>query len=408
MEKIKLGIIREEKTPPDFRTPLTPIQCRQLLDQHPGIEVYVQSSNHRCFSDAEYALKGIPVVEDISIADALIGIKEVPVNKLIPCKTYFFFSHTAKKQPYNRELLRQMIRRHIRMIDYEYLTKDLDGHRQRVLGFGYFAGIVGAHNGLITWGKRTQQFQLKPAYLCKDYAEMKKQYKELRLPPIRIILTGTGRVASGALEILKQANVKKVSPKELLEKEFDIPVFSQLTSPDLYERKSDKGYNRIEFHTFPEDYQSKFLPYTKITDLMINAVFWNPKAPKFFNKEDMKSKDFKIKVIADITCDINGSIPATLKATTIQDPVFGYNPITQSMEKPYQPDTIDVMSVDNLPNELPRDASEKFGIKLMKYVIEKLIESGKSNLLERATICNEGKLAPAFEYLNDFVSETVN
>jgi alanine dehydrogenase len=235
---------------------------------------------------------------------------------------------------------------------------------------------------------------------------MKKQYKNFHLPAIKIALTGTGRVATGAMEVLKLANVKQVSPQDFLTKKFDEAVFTQLTSEDLYERKSDKGYNRIEFHTFPEDYQSKFLPYAKVTDLMINAIYWDPKAPRFFSKEDMKSKDFKIKVIADITCDINGSIPSTLKATTIQDPVYGYNPVTESIEKPFQPHTIDVMAVDNLPNELPRDASEKFGTKIMKHVIEKLLD-GKNMMLAKATICREGKLTPAFEYLNDFVAEKV-
>lgn len=407
MNKVLLGIIREEKTPPDSRVPLSPTQCRQLLDLYPNLEIYVQSSNHRCFSDSEFTLRGIPIVEDISLCGFLVGIKEVPVAKLIPQKTYFFFSHTAKKQAHNKELLRQLIAKNIRMIDYEFITKEKEGQQQRILGFGYFAGVVGAHNGLLTWGKKSGDYELKPAYLCKDFLQMKKQYKDLKLSPVKIAVTGSGKVVAGVLEMLKIANIRQISPKDFLEKKYDEAVFTQLTYDFLYERETDKGYDQTEFYTSPEKYQCKFGPYTKVTDLMINGIFWDPKAPIFFSKDDMKSKDFKIKVIADITCDINGSVPATLKSTTIQDPVFGYNPITENIEKPFQPHTIDIMAVDNLPNELPRDASEKFGTKIIKHIIPKLFEP-KSKMLERATICENGKLTEGFEYLNDFVAEKIN
>jgi saccharopine dehydrogenase (NAD+, L-lysine-forming) len=408
MNTLRIGIIKEGKTPPDSRVPFSPRQCKALLAQYPSLAIYVAPSPHRCFADEEYSAQGIALSDDLSHCDVLMGVKEVPDALLIPHKKYFFFSHTIKKQAYNKHLLRTLLDKQIEMLDYECLVYD---NETRILGFGHFAGIVGAHNGLLLYGKKTGTFDLLPAHQSHDYQQIKHAYSTLQLPPMRIVLTGTGRVSQGAKEVLDELKIKQLSPEAYLRNEpSQEPVYVQLTSADLYRRpktndaNADEYYERYDFHHHPEHYHSIFLPYTRISDLMINGVYWNPKAPLFFSKADMRHPDFRIRAIADITCDIDGSIPATTRATTIDNPIMGYNPQTEQEEKPYQAHTIDIMSVDNLPNELPRDASEMFGNALIQHVIPELFKS-QSAILERAAIVKNGELMPRFSYLSDWVND---
>jgi saccharopine dehydrogenase (NAD+, L-lysine-forming) len=399
MNKTLIGIIREEKTPPDNRVPLTPRQCALLQEINPLVEIRVQPSTKRCFTDVEYEQAGITVSEDLSNCHILLGVKEPLPDKLTPNKRYLFFSHTIKKQPSNQHLLQVVVKKNIELIDYECLRYT---NGKRIIGFGGYAGIVGAHNGLMTLGIKTGLFSLPPAYKCGDFEQLKKIYHHLMLPPLKIVLTGAGRVAMGAKEVLDILKIKQVTAQEYLFKRFDHPVYVHLHNHDLYRHKKQHNYERHEFYHHPEQFYSTFLPFTQQTDLMINGIYWNPKAPTFFTKNDMKSPDFKIKVIADISCDINGSIPATLRATTIENPVMGYNPQTQAEDKPFQPNTIDIMSIDNLPNELPRDASETFGKLLMDYVIPELLLP-ESTIIDHATITKNGELNAHYEYLHDYV-----
>ena len=395
---MKIALIREGKIPVDTRVAFSPEQCVWLMNKYPELQIVIQPSPFRCFKDEEYSNEGIQIQEDVSEADILMGIKEVPKEQLIPDKKYLFFSHTIKKQPHNQELLKTILKKKIQLIDYECLVWE---NGERILGFGFFAGIVGAHNGFLTYGNRYKLFNLKPAFKCADYNEMLEQYKHIKMPPIKIAVTGTGRVARGVFEILEKLNIRIVSVQNYLTKTFDEPVFVVLNTSQLYERKDGKTFNREDFHLNPEQYESAFLPFAKVTNLFINAIYWSPKAPQFFTKADMRSPDFKIKVIADITCDVNGSVPSTIRDTSIENPIFGYNPNTEREEIPYQPQGIDIMAVSNLPNELPREASSEFGDKLIEYVMEELIEQ-ESNIIERATIAKNGRLTSKFEYLQDY------
>jgi saccharopine dehydrogenase (NAD+, L-lysine-forming) len=327
-----------------------------------------------------------------------MGIKEVPKEKLIPNKSYVFFSHTIKKQPHNRPLLQEALRKKIELIDYECLVWE---NGERILGFGHFAGVVGAHNGFYAYGKRNNLFHLKRAYECHSYEELLHEYRHIKLPPIKIAVTGTGRVAKGVYELLEKLHLRMVSVQDYLTKDFDEPVYVVLNTSQLYKRKDNGWFLRDDFHKHPEQYASSFLPFARVTDLFMNAIFWNPAAPAFFSREDMRQPDFKIKVIADITCDVNGSVPATIRDATIANPVFGYNPFTEKEEPPYQPNCIDVMAVSNLPNELPRNSSEEFGDKLIEYVVEEMLVD-RSHIIERATIARDGKLMPRFSYLQDY------
>lgn len=396
---MKIGIIREEKIPIDTRVALIPAHAIALKNIFSEVEVVAQQSPNRCFSDEEYRQQNIPVVNNVDDCDVLIGVKEVPVQNLIPNKTYFFFSHTIKKQPYNRKLLQVVVAKNITLIDYECIT---DNKGDRVIAFGRFAGIVGAHNGLMAYGKRTGLFNFPRAYDFKNLNKLYEFYKSVQLPAIKIVVTGGGRVAKGSLEVLEQLKIKRVSKNEFVNNQFSEAVYVQLDSEDLYFRKDGSPQPISDYYQNPELYECRFQPFYKTADIMMNAIFWNPKSPRFFTKAEMKQPDFKIKTIADISCDINGSVPATLRATTIAEPVMGYNPETEREETPYQNHVIDIMSIDNLPNELPKDASEAFSEKMLQIVIPELLKN-KSVMIEQATIAKNGKLTRKYEYLQDFL-----
>jgi len=403
---ISIGLIREEKNPPDTRVALSPEQCVALMQEFTGLRIFVEPSPSRCFPDADYAALGIPLTDDLSHCDVLVGIKEVPVDKLIEDKTYFFFSHTKKKQPYNQKLMQTLIHKKIRMIDYECLTH-ADG--QRILGFGFFAGVVGAHNGLLTYGRKFGAYQLKAAHECLDFAAMVAQYQDIYLPPVKIAVTGAGKVASGIVEVMDQLDIEYVEPEDYLEKTFEYPVYTHLKGRTLYVRKDNGTYHRDDFHKFPEDYQCLFRRYLPVTDILMNGIYWDRNVPRLFEKEDIQAADYRMNVISDITCDIDGSVPINIGASTIADPVYGIDKLTFQRRPPFQntTDIVDVMAVDNLPNELPRDASVHFGKHFEKYILPELLKGDDSEIIARATICAEGKLTPLYAYLSDYAYEKV-
>jgi len=396
MNMLSLGLIKEGKVPHDNRVALTPAQCKWVLKNMHGYTIKVQHSETRCFSDAEYKHAGIEVTDDLSDCNILLGIKEVPVEMLIPRKAYLFFSHTKKKQPYNQKLMQAMVDKEITLIDYECLEHE-DG--QRIIGFGFFAGVVGAHNGMMAYGNRTKQFSLGRVYKHRDYRELIHTYFGLKLPNIKIAVTGSGRVAHGILEIMNLMGVTEVEPDEYLERKFNYPVYVQLKGHDLYTHKELKTYKREHFHEHPQEYRTRFLPFTRCTDVLMNGIYWETGIPRLFEREDI-DENFRIKSIADITDDANGSVPINVGDQTIEDPVYGVDRNTFEKTAPYLSNSIDVMAVGNLPNELPRDASRYFGEQLIKFVLPDL---GKGNeILERAIILNNGKLTNQFEYLSDY------
>lgn len=398
---MRLGIIREGKTPPDNRVPLTPEQCMEVQKKFPNVEVVVQPSTVRCFSDNDYKKTGIKVQEDLSDCAILMGVKEVPVNDLVPGKIYLFFSHTIKKQEYNRKLLQIILETNIQLVDYEVLT---DKNGFRIIGFGRFAGLVGAYSGIRGYGLRNEIFRLKPAYKCNGLAEMFAQLDKIEMPAVKIAITGDGRVAQGSLEVLNHLKIRQLSPKKYLEiNNLEEPVFTQLSAGDYVRRKDGSAFDLIHFFKYPEMYENAFLPFAKTTDVLIAAAYWDPKSPVLFTAEDMRRDDFQIRVISDITCDIEGSIPSTKRAATIHDPFYDYNPVTGKVEPAFvSPKNISVQAVDNLPNELPKDASQGFGRNLIDKVFPSLFEIDNEGIIERASITKNGKLTERFAYLQDF------
>jgi saccharopine dehydrogenase (NAD+, L-lysine forming) len=400
---LKVGLLRETRNPADRRVPLTPPQIVALEELYPNVEFFVQPSDFRCYSNEEYEYLDIPLKEDLRECDILMGVKEVDRRTFIPGKTYLFFAHVAKKQPHNLDMFRAMAENKLGFIDFEYLTTD---EGQRVVAFGRHAGIVGAYNGLRARGIKTNKFKLKPAYQCHDLDEMWAGLRLIELKPgLKILITGDGRVSHGAIETLGVANVVQVSPEDYLKKEFDVPVFCQIKPEHYIRHKDGLAFNFSHFTKTPGEYESTFLPYADVTDILITGHFWDPRSPVFFTKEDMKKPEFRISIIADISCDINGGIPSTLRATTISDPFYSYNPFLETEEPAFSRQTnITVMSIDNLPGELPRDASLDFGKQLMGSVLHDLLSEIESPMITRATILKAGKLTSRYEYLNDYLN----
>ncbi len=399
---MKIGILREGKTPPDKRVPLTPNQCIEVQEKFNHVKVAVQPSTERSFKDEEYSRLGISLQEDLSDCDILLGVKEVQINDLIPSKTYFFFSHTIKKQAYNQKLLQTILAKKIQLVDYETLT---DKNGFRIIGFGRFAGLVGAYSGLRAFGLRNQLFEIEPAYLCNDLKDMFIQLDSVKMPPVKIAVTGNGRVAGGVLEIMEQMKIKQVTPEVFLNNmEMNQPVFSQLLPVHYTRRKDGETFNLMHFFKHPEMYENAFTPFSEVTDILIASAYWDPKAPVLFTAEEMKSPLFRIGVISDITCDIEGSIPSTKKAATIDEPYYDYNPQTEELEPPFSSlKNITVQAVDNLPCELPKDASLDFGRNLIDKVFPSLFNEDADEIIEHASITKNGKLTERFAYLQDFV-----
>jgi len=397
---IRIGLLREGKIPADNRVALTPAQCKWIQKNAPDIRVIAQTSPDRCYTDKEYISAGVEVKQDLSDCNILLGIKEVPEKDLLADKTYLFFSHTKKQQSYNQRMFRTILEKKITLIDYECLEHD-DG--QRILGFGFFAGVVGAHNGMMSYGQRTGQYRLGRVHKQQSFRELIHTYFGLKLPRIKVAVTGSGRVAHGVLEVMNLMGIIEVEPDEFLERKFSYPVFTQLKGPGLYEHKDKGTYNREHFHEHPEEYKCKFLPFTKAADILMNGIYWDKGMPRLFEWEDLAGKDFTITTIADITDDKGGSVPCNLGDTSIQDPIYGVDKQTRERTAPYLSGSIDIMAVGNLPNELPRDASRYFGEQLIKYVLEDLVKGG-SPVIERATMVSKGQLTEPYRYLENYAA----
>jgi saccharopine dehydrogenase (NAD+, L-lysine forming) len=396
---MRIGLIRETKVPNDHRVALIPSQCKWLQKNFPSVKIYVQPSAERCFTDKEYLMAGAELTDDLSNCDFLFGIKEVNTDQLIPGKKYLFFSHTRKMQPYNRELFQGILEKKITLIDYECMEHE-DG--QRILGFGFFAGVVGAHNGIMAYGNRTGKYSLFRVYQQPSFRQLIHSYFGLRIPNIKVAITGSGRVAHGLLEIMNLLGIIEVEPDEYLARNFTYPVFTQLKGNSLYRHRSNGSYQREHFHHNPDQYICTFIPYAKTTDILMNGIFWDTRMPRLFEWEDLLSPEFRIQTIADITDDIGGSVPCNLGNAVIENPVYGVDKISHMRTAPYLPGSIDVMALGNLPNELPRDASRYFGEQLIKYVLEELPKED-SPIIARATMVEQGEITRHFSYLRGYV-----
>ncbi|MFA8433106.1 MAG: NAD(P)-dependent oxidoreductase [Marinifilaceae bacterium] len=399
--RIRVGVLRETKNPPDRRVAIPPSVGQKVLEKYPDVSIFVQPSDIRCYTDGEYREAGYFLTEDLRECDILVGVKEVHIPTLIPGRTYLFFSHTGKKQPHNQKLLQEAARRKITLIDYEYLS---DVNHNRVVAFGHWAGVVGAYKALRARGMRTDFFDLPPASSCEDMQEMYDCLRQVQLRPIKILVTGGGRVAMGAMQTIRVLNIREVTPQEFLTQEFEEPVVCRLDPEHYVERKDGAPFDLQHFFEHPQLYQSTFKPYTKVTDLYIACHYWDPRSPKFMTPEDYREDDFRISVIADVSCDLYGPIPSTLRASTIADSFYGYDRFSGEEAIPFvDKRNVTVMAVDNLPGELPRDASLDFGQALFDRVFDSLFGEDREGIIERATILKNGELTRPFAYLKDYL-----
>lgn len=402
MGKIKIGIIREGKVPPDKRVPLTPKQCRLLETVYPNVEVIVQPSPIRAYTDNAYLAEGIKMNEDLSDCEIILGVKEVNISDLIPNKKFLFFSHTLKKQPYNRELLQAVLDKNIQLIDYEALKNKSN---KRVIGFGRYAGIVGCYNGFLTYGLKHNLYELKAANKCADRKEVEEELKKVVLPAdSKIVLTGFGRVGHGAREILDLLPIKEVTPEEYLTQTFDSPVYTHLEVEDYYAKRDGGEFAKSEFYSNPTLYKSDFKKFLSQSDMYIPCHYWSNKADYIITREDLKAEDVRLSVVADISCDIDCAVACTIRPSKIADPIYGYNPMTESEANFKDKGVIAVMAVDNLPCELPLDASEDFGGELLKEVFPSLIIEDKDLVIARGSETTlNGELSEYFIYLENYL-----
>ncbi|MDO6597950.1 NAD(P)-dependent oxidoreductase [Oceanihabitans sp. 2_MG-2023] len=397
---MKFAIIKERKNPPDRRVVFSPEKLAEAREQFPQAQFVVESSAIRVFPDAAYKALGFEVTDDVSDADVMIGVKEVPIENLIPNKKYFYFSHTIKKQPYNRKLLLAMLEKNIEMYDHETIVKQSGA---RLIGFGRYAGLVGAYNGFRALGLRDGLFNLPKVETLADLDAVKAELDKITIPNIKILLTGTGKVALGAKEILDYLKIKEVSDALYLTSKFSEPVYVMADVMEYAKREDGKVGDRWAFYKDPTGYISNFMPYAKETDYFIAGHFYGNNAPYLFTREDAKSADFKINLVADISCDVDGPVASTLRASTIADPFYGYDAKTETEVAFNTPNAITVMAVDNLPCELPKDASEGFGDMFLEHVIPSFFNEDQKGILKRAKITENKKLTERFSYLQDYV-----
>jgi len=399
---MKFGIIKERKSPPDKRVVFTPAELAELNNKYPEARVKVESSDIRIFTDTEYEAKGIEVSGNMTDCDVLLGVKEVPVDALIPDKKYFFFSHTIKKQPHNQKLLQAILDKNIDLFDHETIV---DENYKRLIGFGRYAGNVGTYNGFRAFGLKFELYNLPKAESLQDKEALIARLRRLILPPVKIVLTGRGKVGMGAKEILDAMKIKEVSVENYLTKNYSEPVYVQIDVLDYNRRKDGQVLTNNDFYTHPFEYVSNFERFTKVSDIFIAGHFYGNNAPAILTREMLNAHDNKIKVVADISCDVDGPVASTLRASTIAEPFYGYHPFENKEVDIHHPAAIVVMAVDNLPCELPRDASQGFGEMFMGHVIPAFFNGDKDGILERAQITRSGRLMPRFQYLEGYVKQ---
>ena len=398
-----IGIVRESRND-ENRTPLVPEHIKKYKESNPNINFIIQPSNSRCFSDEEYELCGAKINENLNQCSIIFGVKEIDPNILINNRTYLFFSHTFKinKQQKNiekhkKDLLLSILNKKITLIDYENIRGK---NGTRCLGFGRFAGIVGCYNTLNLLLRVLGKQSLASAYKIDDYERLVLNLKNLYFPKTKILVTGDGRVAKGVIELLNQTNIKAVSKKDFLEKKFDQPIFCNLETKDYVTNNSSTNFNLEHFINNPQDYSSSALQYIKETNILISAHYWDPSSPKIFENEDLKVLQ-NLKIVGDITCDINGSVPTTIRSTTIEEPNYWIERYTLK-EIDENNDGIAVMAVDNLPSELPRDSSTEFSEGIIKEVLPFLLKEDDGRILN-GTITTDGSFLEKYNYLNDYI-----
>lgn len=424
-----IGIRKEDKNVWERRVPLIPGHVKKLKSEF-DITTLVEPFERRTFTDNEYKEAGAEVTPDYNDAPVIFAVKEIPIKLLQKDKTYIFFSHTIKGQDYNMPLLKKIMDLGCTLIDYETMT---DENGRRVVFFGKYAGYAGMIDTLHGLGKRlnlsgieTPFLQIKPAYEYRDIEEAKQhvkqvseEIKEKGLPtevsPLVFGFAGYGNVYKGAAEVFDLLPFEEVTPEELsdMDEESGKIVKVVFKEKDMVKHKDGNPFELQDYYSNPENYVSAFSKYLDNIDVLINAIYWDDRYPVFVTKKYLKeNKDnLKLKVIGDITCDIDGAIEITYKSTPSDNPAFVYNPATDKYTDGYAGKGVVNIAVDNLPAELPRDASTGFSNALNVFVpgivnadMDKSFEdAGYDPVIKRAVIVYKGKLTPDYQYLEEYL-----
>jgi saccharopine dehydrogenase (NAD+, L-lysine forming) len=436
---VKVGIRHEDKYAMERRTPLTPRHVKMLKDKH-NLEFVVQTSPKRVFKGEEYMKAGAEVSDNLSECPVIMGVKEIPSGFFEKNKTYIFFSHVIKGQPYNMPMLKKMMEMGCNLIDYE---KVADEQGKRLIFFGKFAGLAGMINSLWSLGQRLKEqgytnnpfLKVKQSYRYDSLAEAKKEISEVgreiaekglpkELLPLTIGFTGYGNVSIGAQEIAALLPIKEILPEKLLELKNRNNLPDNIIYKIIFEEKhiskpKDRSHNfeLQDYYNHPEKYENNFEQYIPHLSVLMNCMYWDTRYPRIFTKDFARrlyeKGEPKIKVVGDITCDPDGSIEFTHKGTEIDDPVFVYNPHTGEPNIGFKGKGILVMAVDILPSELPRDSSEAFGdalVNFIKPIADANFESdfekiGLPSPIKKAMILHKGKLTPDYEYIQQYLKD---
>lgn len=401
MEQFVIGILKESKEK-ERRVSLTPADAELLLKNYPNLLIKAEPSEKRVYSNQQYSNAGVEITNNLSDCDLLVGLKEVDIHKIIPGKTYLFFAHVAKMQHRKKSYFKQLASKEITLIDYEYLTNKND---KRIAAFGYWAGIAGLYNAFYALGKRYKTFELPLVSSFISFSALLNKLNNLVLPPVKIIITGSGNSAKGVSDTLKKLGINGVSPSAFLNKSFDFPVYCILSPRQFFIQKDGSSYSKTDFKANRDQYISIFHKYVEVADLYFACHYWEKNMPLLLTNNHLASKESRLKIVADISCDINGPIACTVKESTIENPFYDFNPLTQKIEPNFSsPNNINVMAVGNLPTMLPFDSSNYFSDILTKKILPQLISKKECEIIENATLLKNGKLTFAFNYLHQYLN----
>lgn len=429
-----IGIRHEDKYLLERRSPLIPSHIERLVKEE-GMKVFVQTSEKRIFTDEKYQNAGAKIVANLKDADVIFGVKEMPLDFFEPNKTYVFFAHVIKSQPYNMPMLKKMMDLGCNLIDYERVVNEAN---QRLIFFGRYAGLAGMINSFWSLGQRCNALgianpfsSLKQAHTYPKLEIIQEEIKliahEIRtnglpdaLCPLTIGFTGYGNVSKGAQEIAHLLPATEISPEELLNishhpekysnKKIYLTVFKEghLSQPN----DSKAHFDLVDYYINPKNYHNVFEQYIPNLTILMNCMYWNEHYPRIVTKDYLEKLyqkgEPKLKVIGDITCDPDGSIECLHKGTEIEDPVFVYNPINRNYKMGFDGQGILVMAVDILPSELPRTSSKGFSTALMPFVYDIAHADYSKSFddlelpypIKRALILHKGKLTDEYKYIN--------
>ncbi len=428
----KLGILRETKNQWEARVPLNPQAVKELIDQ--GYQVVVQPSELRIYKDNQYQAVGATISDDLSLCDLIIGVKEIKIPDMVPGKPHMFFSHTIKGQDYNMPMLREFMDAKCSILDYERIV---DEQNRRLVFFGKFAGNAGMVDTLWAVGRRLEEHyglktplsEVKRAFeyervsdavehLRKLGEEIKRDGLPKEIGPLVIFQLGYGHVASGCREIISEMPIEEIDPDDLgmLDTAYknDRIYLAVFKEKHLVQRKDDGSFDLMDYFKNGPQYESKMKPYLPYCSIYMNAIYWAPGYPVFLTKADiaeLQKSGGKMIAIGDITCDIEGSIEATVKATYPDNPVYTYNAVEDKFEDGYMGNGVTICAVDNLPCEFSMEASDGFTralLPFMKAMLDNdwskpIEESDLPYPIKKSIIIHQGKLEPEYKYIGEFL-----